>query len=418
MKNVIVIDDPILDKNRIIYHYTVSGLWEEVFNATRKIEIQYSINMSSLPKGIAIIPFLANVLPMAWIYNAEIIIRACDKTFYDSIPEFKKGYQNMYPMMTFNGKLTVEKLEKNHNTTAKSQSGAFFSGGVDAFNTLVCHEKEKPILLTLWGADIKLKDEKGWKNVLTHLQKVSQQFGIDYVTIKSEFRIFQNEGILTRAVNKSGDGWGRGFQHGIGIICHAAPVAWALGLSTIYFASSFTAADRGKVTCASDPTIDNFVRFGETRIIHDGYQFTRQMKVHNITQFAEKNDMQILLRVCWESAGGSNCCQCEKCWRTILAIYAEKQDPHAYGFEYTDKQLDALAKKMRYSSDGMFGELRYNPIQQAMHNNCKEYDLPNEIRWFYDADLHHLGEFPLWIKICKKITTKIKGILGEKNGSK
>lgn len=407
MKNRILVEEPIIETNRIICHYTVEGAWSTAFKQKDKVVIEYSIDISSVPMGIAIVPFLANVLPMAWVYDAEIAVPICDKAFYNSIPEFKKGYQAMYPMMSLGGQFTVGKLEENV-LDKNGQSGAFFSGGVDAFNTLVCHAKEKPVLLTLWGADVHLDDVGGWKNVLTQLQETSRQFGVDYVTIKSEFKMFQNEDILTKAVAQSGDGWWHGFQHGIGIICHAAPVAWVLKLSTVYFASTFTAADRGRVTCASDPTIDNYVRFGGTHVVHDGYEFNRQMKVHNITQFAKKTGMRIPLRVCWESTGGSNCCNCEKCWRTMLAIYAENQNPHEYGFAYTDKQLKKIAQKMRYSEDKMFSSLRYASIQNAMRQNCTKQELPKTIQWFYDADMSALGKAPMWRKCVRKVKQYIR----------
>lgn len=407
MKNKITVESINVEKHKIMCCYQVEGPWKDVFKEKTSMTVEYSVDVSAVPQGIAVVPFLANLLPMAWVYDAEIAVPVCDKAFYDSIPQFKKGYQDMYPMMALRGTLTAEKLEENIPVT-EGRSGAFFSGGVDAFNTLVCHAAEKPVLLTLWGADVKLSDEKGWQNVLSHLQDTSRQFGIDYVTIKSEFRMFQEEGLLTEAVKQSGDGWWHGFQHGIGIICHAAPAAWVLGLSTVYFASSFTAADKGKVTCASDPTIDNFVRFGGTHIVHDGYEFTRQMKVHNITQFAKKTGMKIPLRVCWESTGGSNCCHCEKCWRTMLAVYAENQNPREYGFEYTDKQLAAVARKMRYSEDKMFGALRYAPIQKAMQKNCQKQELPKQIRWFYDADINRLGHVPAWRKCARKVKRVLK----------
>lgn len=411
MKNRIVIKSIAVKKGEITCRYHVEGSWKEAFKEKDSMTVSYSVDVSAVPKGIAVVPFLANLLPMSWVYDAEIVTPVCDKVFFDSIPQFKRGYQNMYPMMTLGGSLTIEKQEENCPTAAK-HSGAFFSGGVDAFNTLVCHVAEKPILLTLWGADVKLSDEKGWRNVLSHLQDTSRQFDIDYVTIKSEFRKFQNEGVLTEAVKRSGDGWWHGFQHGIGIICHAAPVAWAMGILKVYFASSFTAADKGKITCASDPTIDNFVRFGGTQIVHDGYEFTRQMKVHNIIQFAKKTGMKIPLRVCWESTGGSNCCRCEKCWRTMLAIYAENQNPREYGFEYTDEELAQIAKKMRYGGDKMFGPLRYTPIQKAMQKNCKKKELPKEIQWFYDASMDNLGQAPLWRKCAHKAKRSIKKIIG------
>lgn len=412
MRNKIVIGCPILENGKISYNYEVSGPWKEAFKEKDTMSIEYSMDVSSVPEGIAVVPFLANILPMAWVFDAEIITPVCDKAFYDSIPQFKKGYENMYPMMTFAGKLTVKNLEENIPSNA-NRSGAFFSGGVDAFNTLVCHEKEKPVLLTLLGADVQLSDEAGWNNVLTHLKETSLQFGVDYVTIKSEFRMFQEYDSLTIKVSKSGDGWWHGFQHGIGIICHAAPAAWVLGLSTVYFASSFTASDRGKVTCASDPTIDDFVRFGGTHIVHDGYEFTRQMKVHNITQFAKKTGMKIPLRVCWESTGGANCCNCEKCWRTMLAIYAEKQNPRKYGFEYTDEQLAVIANKMHYGRDKMFSALRYAPIQDAMRKNCQKWELPEQVQWFYDINVKKLGLDPLWKRCARKAKRYIKKIIEE-----
>ena len=402
MKNRIVLDPPCLENNIITYRYKVEGPWKNMFKSNRSMSISYSIDLSGIPQGIAVLPFLANLLPMAWVCDAEIQVSVCDRTFYESIPEFKKGYQEMYPMLIFGGELQVGKLEQNESVH-ESRSGTFFSGGVDAFNTLVCHAKEKPVLLTLWGADVKIENEKGWENVLNHLRDTAERFEVDYVTIKSEFRMFQNESALTEVVKKSGDGWWHGFQHGIGVICHAAPVAWKMGLSTIYFASSFTAADRGKVTCASDPTIDNFVRFGTTKIIHDGYDFNRQMKVHNITQFAKNTGMTIPLRVCWESTGGSNCCNCEKCWRTILAIYAERQDPRNYGFSY--ENFTEICDKIHHKSEKMkfHRESRYAPIQKAMRANYAASEVLPQLRWFYDININRLGEIPLWRKIVRKV---------------
>ena len=410
MRNKIIINNPQIKQNRIIYTYKIEGEWKEAFEDTDSFSIEYSEDVSAIPSGIAVVPLLANILPMSWVYNADIEVSVCDEDFYYSIPNFKKGYMDMYPMMNLDGTIRVEKLQKNLSYK-RNKEAAFFSGGVDAFNTLVSHAESHPILLTLWGADVKLEDTVGWMNILTHLKETAQAFDSSYVTIKSEFRNFLRQDCLSQKVTKSGDSWWHGFQHGIGIICHAAPIAYINGISKIYFASSFTAADRGKVTCASDPTIDNQVRFCGTQIIHDGYEFTRQMKVHNIVKYSKKTGIKIPLRVCWESTGGSNCCNCEKCWRTILAVYAEGENPRKYGFDYTDKQLRQLAKKIKYSGDPMFGALRYEPIQKAMRQNCKEKNLPKSIRWFYHVNMSNLGKIPLWKKTGRKVKRGLKTIV-------
>lgn len=406
MKNRIIIDMPVISGHRIIYNYIVEGEWERAFKLDEEFYIEYSCDISSVPSGVAVVPLLANLLPMAWIYDAEIIVPVCDDDFYKSIPEFKKGYIEMYPMMQFGGKLTVAELQKN---APKTQNGvaAFFSGGVDAFNTLTQHADEKPTLLTIWGADVTFEDTIGWKNVKDHLKHTTEEFDLDYVIIKSCFRRFLNEGVLSDQVKNSGDGWWHGFQHGLGIISHAAPVAYVLGKGVVYIASSFTAAEKGKVTCASDPAIDNYIRFCSARVKHDGYEFNRQMKIHNIVEYSRSNKRKIPLRVCWISKGGTNCCNCEKCWRTILGVFAEGENPQKYGFVYSHRQLRKLAFRMRYSNDRFIRESTYNPIQSAMKRNVRKDDLPMSIRWFWNIDISKLKKTYWWYQLLVRVRRKI-----------
>ena len=410
LDNRIVVDDPVLNGNRIEYKYSVEGDWKEAFKIDEPFYIEYSCDISGVPAGVLIIPLLANLLPMAWVYDAEITAPVCDEDFYNSIPEFRKGYMDMYPMMSFGGKLTVKELSKNI-PTHQDGVAAFFSGGADAFNTLTQHAGEKPTLLTIWGADVTFDDTKGWDNVFKHLKHTSRKFGVDHVVIKSCFKRFLNDGVLTKKVKKSGDGWWHGFQHGLGIISHAAPVMYAMGKKRVYIASSFTAADKGKVTCASDPTIDNNIRFCGADVSHDGYEFNRQMKLHNIVEFSKKNKIKIPLRVCWISKGGSNCCNCEKCFRTMLGIYAEGEDPRKYGFRYSDLQLAKLAFSMRYGTDPLFGSLRYTPIQKAMRENIRKNDLPLSVRWFYNVDLCTVNKKHSWFILARKIYRKAKKVV-------
>ncbi len=400
--NKIVIELPKINNNRIDYLYEVSGEWKEVFKTEENFFVEYSQDISQVPLGIAIIPLIANILPIAWIFDAEIIMPVCDKAFYDSIPEFKKGYSEMYPMIQFKGKITVENIQENHSER-NGLSGAFFSGGVDAFNTLICHVDEKPALITLWGSDVKLDDTEGWKKVETHISNTANDFGIDFMTVKSSFRYFFKEWKLDEKVKESGDGWWHGFQHGIGIISHAAPIAFLNGMDTLYFASSFTIADKGKVTCASDPTIDNFVRYGDTCIIHDGYEFNRQMKVHNIVEYVKKYNKKIPLRVCWESKGGANCCSCEKCWRTMLSIYAENSNPNDFDFIFSDDGLKKISNKMRYERYVSFRKAVYKTIQNDMHRNFNKANLPKEIQWFYSIDLDKLGNPSIFGKVRNRV---------------
>lgn len=405
MANKVIIASPKISGNRIDYSYTVDGEWKNAFRMKEAFFIEYDCDITSVPEGVSVVPLLVNLLPVAWVYDAEIEVPVCDEDFFLSVEEFKKGYIEMYPILEFKGKLTAGVLQKNRPQKSVGTL-AFFSGGVDSLNTLICHAEEKPTLVTLWGSDIKLKDEQGWKRVKALLVQAANEFDVNCVTFKSSFqRIFEG-GTLNNKVASIRDNWWHGLQHGICFIGHAAPVAFALGKSTVYLASSNSAADDRRIKCASDPSIDNFVRFCGVQVVHDGFELTRQMKVHNILEYSRNSGRKVFLRVCWSSTGGSNCCLCEKCWRTILAIYAEKSDPNDFGFELSEKKLRILSSEMRHGIHKYLDDVYYRPIQEAMRQNCNPKDLPKAIRWFYYADVTRLNRDTPY-KMCRRQARRV-----------
>ncbi len=413
MKNGIAVKAPKISENRIDYEYEVYGAWREAFNPAEVFSIEYSRDVSSVPSGIALIPLIANLLPMAWVYDAEITLPVCDRDFYESIPEFKKGYEAMLPMMRLGGSLRVDALE-DIRPRASGATAAFFSGGVDAFHTLVSHAGEKPTLITVWGADVKADDESGWANVRGHLIKVAETFGTDWITIKSSLRTFLKEGALNRKIAVCRDGWWHAFQHSIGLISHAAPLAYVEGFSRIYFASTFSASDGRRPQCASSPDIDNHIRFCGVRVLHDGYEFSRQRKVGRIAGFSRGTGTPVSLRVCWRSRGGQNCCRCEKCWRTILELIAEGEDPRRYGFDYSEQQKRNIWRDLYGKIEfPRFSTIYYVEIQRRMRETYGEDQLDPDLAWVLRADMKKLGYHP-YQRVFRRLYYKTRRILGLK----
>lgn len=383
-KNSIVIDNATAVENTIFYHYKVTGAWAEAFDLDQPFKVKYGTDVTAVPVGIAIIPLLANILPMAWVYDAVVEAPICDADFLACLPEVKHGYEEMYPTMRFGGELRVNAVEENRRPTEGAL--CFFSGGMDAFNTLIQHVQERPALLTIRGADVKLDDAEGWSRVRAHGEEVAEDFDVEFHEVASTFRTFLREGILDKRVSESGDGWWHGFQHGLGLIGHAAPIAHLLGKETVYIASSFTAEDAG-TTCASDPSIDNHVRFCGARVVHDGYDFSRQDKARNIVRFSQETGTPIKLRVCWESEGGSNCCTCEKCGRTILELISEGADPRDYGFQYSNGKFDYLMRKLHYYLIIHYPQF-YRDIARAAKENG--VTLPRSAHWVLSPNVERI----------------------------
>ena len=385
--NRIVIEDIRVIANRLECRYTVSGEWVKYFKATNIFFAEYSKAIDTVPQSVAIIPFLCNILPVVWLFDGEVILEDIDKDFFESIEEFKLGFVNMYPQVSFKGRITPGKVTENGQETS-NKTALFFSGGVDAFNTLISHMDEKPALITLWGADISFEDQAGWKLVDHYIGDVAANNNLDYASVKTSFRRFLDEAALSEYVTRrTGNNWWYGFQHGIGVIGHAAPFAYQNKLKMIYIASSFTQDDRS--TCASDPSIDNFVRFCGSQVVHDGFEYSRQDKVNRISDYVKRMNNPLQLRVCWESEGGSNCCHCEKCHLTILCLLAGRNDPRDYGFHYKDEELAHMMKDFRreihFSHPSCM--VLYQIIQDELRKNYNINRVNKGLRWYYRMDL-------------------------------
>jgi hypothetical protein len=377
VENNLILSEIKISGNTAEYIYSVIGEWKKFFMQEESFFITYDFTLETVPKSVLAIPFLCNVLPISWIVDAEIKLDEIDKDFLESIPEFKRGYIDMYPMINFSGSINARSIIDNAGERAGCAS--LFSGGADATHTMISHIDEKPALLCIWGADIKLEDEKGWERVNEHLANTAKDFGLNCTAVKTSFRKILNEYELSRAVSISGDGWWHGFQHGIALISHAAPYMHIKGLKTLYIASSFKAS--AKVTGASYYTIDNHVRFCGSNVIYDAPNHSRQDKVAEICSYINKTGTKVNLRVCWEKEGGGNCCRCEKCIRTMLNVAAEGSSPADYGFTWNRKTIRNIKYYLLWVGEFPRWEERYGPIIERMRETAFTYEQRKQWHW-------------------------------------
>lgn len=384
MKDKLIIENIIKENNKITIKYSCFDKWEE-FLFENVFYSSYKVNIEAVPNSIAIIPFLSNILPIAWFFDLNIKCKEIDKTFYEALPEIKKGYEEMYPLINFGGNLEVEKIVESENENKKEAT--LFSGGVDAYCTLLRHIETKPDIVTIFGADIKLNDNRGINNVNKINKEIARELNLNYQEIYSNFRDILNYHNLYKGMQKDLKGeWWHDFQHGIGLIGLVTPLSYINGYNKVYIASSFCVTQKGQYTCASDPIIDNRFKYGNTVTVHDGYELDRQDKINLICKAKRKLGIpEIKLRVCWQSTGGKNCCHCEKCYRTIMGIITEKENPNDYYFNFDKnkrkKMIKYLRKNLKYNTKN--GNIaNYRPIQDKFVNNYSFDETPKDLRWF------------------------------------
>lgn len=397
----IKVDNIKAEKQSVLITFTPSKDLKRYFKAPYEFWYECSESIEGVPYGIAVVPFVANVLPIAWLTGAKIELKELDADFHASIPEFQQGFKDMYPMMELkksnfiSTRYTMDYPPPLHtpvnsetlsseNEAGSACVGALFSGGVDAFATMITHLAERPVLVTVWGADIKLSNVAGWKRVQAHANATAKEFGLKNVSFASNFREFINEGALSELVRETGDIWWYGWQHGLALICQTAPLTWIMGMKNLYIASSCTPDERKRgVTCASDPTIDNHIRMNGCHVTHDLFELERQSKVNLIVDHS--GSKAVKLRVCWSSDGGTNCCKCEKCVRTMLEIFAAGGDPRDYGFAYTNRDLRDSYMNVWLHFNSEHQGLYYREAQTQLRKH-PEIRIPRGLRWIRDID--------------------------------
>jgi len=328
----------IIQEERIEINYKVKGKIKKYFRENT-YWMEFQENMIEIPYGISIIPFLGDILPLIWVTDTKLVIDEIDKTFYESIEDIKKGYIDMYPEMDFLGELQVNKII-DYSYNPVKESCQFFSGGVDSVMTLINRKSENQDLITIWGADVDIKNEKEWKVVENFVKEYGKDYGLKNIIIKSNFRKIYSTHKLNKVYGEKMQGnWWYNMQHGLALITLGVVYAYKNKIKTIYIPSSYHVKNTN-VRCASYPTIDEAVRFGGSgNVIHEGFQYSRQDKVSLLVDYVRKTKEKLKLRVCWEGDEGNNCNHCEKCIRTIVNLILEGEKPKDYGFEIEKKDM-------------------------------------------------------------------------------
>lgn len=372
--------------------------------------ITYPFDVTAIPDSILAIPFVCNVLPLIWLTDSELHLKEIDEAFYNSIPEFKMGYIEMYPDAKFKGAVIAQNIIKSDRPAEKGKCAMFYSGGLDSAQTLISHLQEKPDLLSVWGSDIAYNNADGWSLVHKVIKETAERYSLKESVFHSKFRLFDNEWRANKVFFPVlHDGWWYAVKHGIGLLGHVAPYAYLHNISTMYIAATLSPADVG-IGCASYPTIDGRVRFAGCQVIHDGFEYNRQDKTHNLVKYCQNAQVAFPLHVCFRSPNGTNCCKCEKCLRTITALISEGADPADYDFEDYEKNLYRTKKIVRPIRNKHLLSFWISIADKLRQNadSLEKRQYWRHIKWMLDVDFSNPETLEtFWERAGRKLRKKL-----------
>lgn len=404
----VVLENVTVNKNRIDYSYSKDKELDIFFDDNYPFYIEYltDISFEEVPKSILAVPFVTNLLPLCWLFDITIEVDELDETFYYSIDEIKKGFNQIYKTVPLKGGVKANKLVKN-SYPVSDRVTCLFSGGVDASLTFLQHREEKPVLFNVWGVDIDFDDALGHEETEQYFNKIADQFSVEYICIKSTLRKFLNE----RYLNQEGyklleDYWWHGAQHSTGLLSVLAPYDYVHKVKTNYIASSFTQEDfdSGVKSCTY-PCVDDALKIADTVMCHDGFEYTRVEKLKRISEICHKEDLSLDLKVCFWPINGKNCNTCEKCYRTMIAMLMFDQDLERYGLCLKSKDTKEIRDYLDWHRVSAYNWI---PIQDAYNS---DYPENKELKWLKRYRFNKITSF--W-----GILLRIKSRLFRKKGRK
>lgn len=328
----------------IAYDYEASPSVAKFFNTKEPFFAAYDTVVEGIPGSIAVIPLLANVMPISWFAGFDVFVDEVDDDFCNALENIRKELTIHYPnMASCTNKLHYKKRVKNKIPSGKS--AMLFSGGVDAFATYFRHFDENPELVTIQGADIDLADHKQWQDVQSFNANEPILADNPKHYIRSNFQKFYTYHVDLLLPNL---GWWGNIQHGLALICSLAPLSYVRNLGKIYIASTRSVHMEFN-PWGSMPEIDERISWAAIQVVHDGFELKRQDKVDAIVQSVNRLHAKTTVRVCYSDLKDElNCSVCEKCIRTIFGIMLAGDDPNHYGFKADatiyDKIQSAVSK--------------------------------------------------------------------------
>lgn len=388
--NNILINNLFVKDNRVECEIKVSKELEPYFN-TNLMYFEYDCNIESVPKSILTIPFVGSLIALAWLTDSVFWVDEIDKTFYDSIPKIRNAYQEIYRNVALTGRFAPSKIIKNKLEVSNeivAKSIMLFSLGADCHASLIRNLDKRPMLCNIQGW---YKDSND-KNVAAEadfrdIKKFASQMDLMSSFVKSNFAVVVNERYFDKVMKHVGDTWWHGFLHSMAFISIAIPIAYSVGIDEIIIASSLT---KGlNFLCASNLTTDsefNFACLGHT--LHDGFELNRQDKMHVIVEFQKSLGRPYPIRVC--SFNDHNCCECEKCLRTILGIVAEGGDIKDFGFYYDEPSVEHW-QNVIYKKGGLMSfkseqYIHWPHTKKRMKDNYKNIKDKDFVDWFFNFD--------------------------------
>lgn len=319
----------IKNANTFIYHYD-AGAFMRRFLAKDPLWVRYEGSAKDIPPGIATIPFVAIMSQIVWVYDGILDIPELDTTYAASMDDVKAVYQKQHPEMRLAGRVNIGK-QTSAVRSDYARKAVFFTGGIDSMATALRHREENPLLISIWGSEARVHQEKAWKQVNKAQVAAAFEMGLQRTVIASNYHdIFREWALNFYFPGKMHRSWYVEVAYGSIFLGLSAPVTWQAGIGTVYIASSYTAENWPPD--GSYPELIEKTRWADTQTGYDISNEDRWAKLERIVTAIRGPFPGLKLNVCALGKDEGNCSLCEKCSLAMAGLALLGIEPASHGF--------------------------------------------------------------------------------------
>lgn len=301
---------------------------------------EYSVDITDVPESILAVPVVAQVCPVAWMQNADVVVPVLDSRFRESLREVHRALTEMYPDLIHGGTVVCPELVDDRPIREPSSAGLLFTGGVDSTFSFVRNSDEDPALINVQGWTVSFDENEKWQGVKAHLEKFGANHGVANLYVRSNMLSFlRNVMLIAYSDPHVGGAWYSSVGHGMGLPGLCAPLAYATGITELYMSPSQW--DGIALPWGSRPEIVDNVAWSSTATHLIGYEYSRQERIQVIADYIRTEDPNLELVVCSDETG-QNCGYCEKCCRTAIGLLLAGLDPSDHGIPFDSQTFSYI----------------------------------------------------------------------------
>lgn len=419
-QNSIVLQDIKIEKEngwrKIRYDYTAPDLFKKYIKGENYLFLEFPVgDTEEIPKAVLMIPFVGVMSTAAMLFGLEIQVPELDRVFFESLKNIEHVFNSIYHTDKIKINVSANSLV-DCSYMPKGVKSLFFTGGVDATSALVSTISKKPILLNIWGGDLRLTDDASHKELDSYLYKLTSATGLHYNFIKTNAREMFDENALGEVClrileRKYVHDWWSSIAHILSMVSSIAPFVYVKKIQTHYIGSSYKTSS--ETFDSNNVELVDVIKYCSCTFSMIDENLERSEKVKKIIQFRREfkvqkgKDIPLELKVCWNRSAGKNCCSCEKCYRTIMNIVVNHGNPNDYGFK-VDKSLMLNMKK--YLLTHKVNSAFWEPIQKEFYNDKEFWAKQEDVSWILHIKFNSIRVYIMRVLgiIVSLVNKKIK----------